>query len=219
MNKKLASILERAHAEARKMADLAIAEIDGLVSCPMRAKDPESSANASEPTQLGSNETTQELERTSNEKTQELPEEIDRDRVPQVEDHLKKRKDDTYRIPAELFPIGPSRTSDNYELTDVEDDGNDNSKKRRKRPVPEWCFRYVEDVKNQATVDPDTIFGQAPICDLEEMFGKRRRFGRGSSCDWTLDKLSSEEVLAYKEAVGRSEPVQILIDPSEALAN
>jgi hypothetical protein len=207
MNKKLASILERAHAEARKMADLAIAEIDGLVSCPMRAKDPESSANASEPTQLGSNET-----------TQELPEEIDRDRVPQVEDHLKKRKDDTYRIPAELFPIGPSRTSDNYELTDVEDDGNDNSKKRRKRPVPEWCFRYVEDVKNQATVDPDTIFGQAPICDLEEMFGHRRRFGRGSSCDWTLDKLSSDEVLAYNEAVGRNEPVQILIDASQALA-
>jgi hypothetical protein len=144
--------------------------------------------------------------------------EIHEDPAPEVVDDVKKRKHDTHRIPAELFSIGPSRMSDNYELTDVEDDGS-NSKKRRKKVVPEWCSRYVEDVKSQASVDPDTIFGQAPMCDLEEMFGSRRRFGRGSSCDWTLDKLSSEEVLAYKEAVGRSEPVQLLIDPSAALAS
>jgi len=31
MKQKLAAIIERAHAEARKLADLAIAEIDGLV--------------------------------------------------------------------------------------------------------------------------------------------------------------------------------------------
>jgi hypothetical protein len=152
------------------------------------------------------------------EKAPELAQGLHGAPASKVPDDVKKRKFDMSRIPAEMYTIGPAKSSDNYELTDVEDDDG-GTKKRRKKAVPEWCFHYLNDVKSQASVDPDTVFGQAPICDLEEMFGQRRRFGRGSSCDWTLDKLSSDEVLAYKEAVGRSEPVQILIDPSHSLSD
>jgi len=235
---KLAAIIERAHAEARKIADMAIAEI----SCPTRARDVNSSATEAVPPPPGGQSCYEPPQGAAQEPADEpLQEhmqtpalepaledslepvtgaELDDKPVLQVEDDAKKRKHDTYRIPAEIFPIGPSRPSDNYEMTDGEDEEIDGyAKKRRKKAVPEWCSRYVQDVVSQANVDPDSIFGTAPICDLEQMFGKRRRFGRGSSCDWTMDKLSSDEVLAYKEAVGRSEPVQILIDSSEAHAH
>merc|ERR1712079_143841 len=35
---------------------------------------------------------------------------------------------------------------------------------------PQWAGDYLEAVQKQATLDPDTIFGTVPPCDMQELF-------------------------------------------------
>ncbi|CAN0478552.1 unnamed protein product [Ectocarpus sp. 12 AP-2014] len=53
-------------------------------------------------------------------------------------------------------------------------------------------------------VDPDKIFPEVFTCDLEAIFpvNKSRYHRRGSSANWTPDRVTPQEVLTYKRSVG-----------------
>ncbi|CAB4433908.1 unnamed protein product [Rhizophagus irregularis] len=53
----------------------------------------------------------------------------------------------------------------------------------------------------QRTIDPENIFGQTLPLNIEEIFGYSP-CPRSSSANWTLDALSNEEELDYKELMG-----------------
>jgi len=174
-------ILDRAHAEAKKMADKAIAEIDALV-CPNRA-------GSDERVVLG----------PLNEKLAAVFADPVAPPQPEVEPDRKRSRDN--RSSPVLRPVSPLRPADNYELTEESETEGGSNKRRKKKDAPEWCKAYVAEVCRQRDWDPDTIFGLAPTCDLEAIFGKTRKH-RGSSGNWEKDRLTSKEVEEYKSYLG-----------------
>ena len=107
-----------------------------------------------------------------------------------------------------LSTIAPLSMDDNYDLTDKEGSDDDEDMDRSGKFVPSWVRGWQSRVKAQAEVDPDTVFGPIPRCDLSTIFGddksllarKNRAWRpRGSSNDWEGDKLRTREVDAYKE--------------------
>lgn len=114
------------------------------------------------------------------------------------------------------MPLAPKRPEDNYEISDAEEDeeGNRLEPDRTGKHVPAWCANYKEMVSAQAAIDPDSIFGGVPRCDLEAIFPdslfhgrnpvKRRR---GSSCRWFSDRLTEREVAAYASSMGQRKAV------------
>lgn len=100
----------------------------------------------------------------------------------------------------------------NYEMTDTESDSDDESETSQNKPakrIPEWSRRekLLKALKLQYScdypIDPDVLFGEVETCDLEEVFNKKSKMyrRRNSSGDWTKDRVTSEEKLAYKLAV------------------
>ncbi|KAL7561811.1 hypothetical protein ACA910_013347 [Epithemia clementina (nom. ined.)] len=101
---------------------------------------------------------------------------------------------------------------DTYELSDrdqsdseSESEGKGKSKKR----IPEWAQKAklipaLEQQFNQKEHDPDQIFGEVLTCDLQEIFDtkKARYQRRTSSGNWTQDRVTAAEKLAYKRNEG-----------------
>lgn len=97
---------------------------------------------------------------------------------------------------------------DTYELSDKdqsdsesEDEGQGKSTKR----IPEWAQKAklvpaLENQFNKKLHDPDEIFGEVHTCDLQQIFdGKKARYQRRtSSGNWTQDRVTAAEKLAYK---------------------
>lgn len=106
---------------------------------------------------------------------------------------------------------------DNYEISDQGDSDPDDAaeaRRRAKKHVPRWCENYLEQLKSQADMDPDTVFGsKVPTCDVEDVFptelyeaaGKARpKRTRGSSQNWGRDRLTKNEVKSYKQKMGQT---------------
>lgn len=110
------------------------------------------------------------------------------------------------------MPLPPKKAEENYEISDkgsdseAEDDTNT-------KPVPDWSLKYLEMLQAQSDIDADTIFGsRVPKCDLEDVFKDsdymkfqvdRPPRRRGSSGEWRHDRLSREEICAYKRKTGQ----------------
>jgi len=111
------------------------------------------------------------------------------------------------------LPLTASKLmEDNYEISDFEEDkdGNRVEPNRTGKLIPAWCAGFPQLVQSQASVDPDSIFGnRVPRCDLDLIFPdyfyqgrnpvKRRR---GSSGRWFPDRLTRKEVTNYSSKMG-----------------
>jgi len=110
--------------------------------------------------------------------------------------------------------LPPKKLDDNYEISEPEDsDGDqDDDARRTQKHVPKWCATFLADMQSQADIDPDTIFGRVPHCNMDEIFtddlysqavGKNRpKRARGSSGDWKRDRLTRTEIQDYKSRMG-----------------
>jgi len=121
--------------------------------------------------------------------------------------------------------LPPKTLDDNYEMSEHGEDSDaedSHAKDRSHKHVPAWCRDYLEKLKTQHTVDPDTIFGsKVPQIVLEDIFTSemyrqanksRPKRTRGSSGDWRKDRLTRQEVANYKSRMDQTrawdEPVQ-----------
>lgn len=127
-------------------------------------------------------------------------------------------------VPTEVRPraeLPPARPEDNYEISDTGECSDEEAMLERlanidrsHKHVPEWCATYLKDLTEQASIDPDSIFGRrVPACILEEVFPDRyyQRVGqsppkrrRGSSGNWGKDRLTSGEISDYKRRMGQT---------------
>lgn len=107
---------------------------------------------------------------------------------------------------------------DTYEISDDEKTyDSDNESQRPKKRIPAWVKRdklipALEFQYEKSTYDPDEIFGEVQTCNLEAIFGgmplqgeaknkKRDYEKRTSSGNWTKDRATVAEKLAYKRAI------------------
>jgi Inner centromere protein, ARK binding region len=106
-----------------------------------------------------------------------------------------------------------SPPEENYVISDREDDDdsdNDSCESGKpKQQIPRWAhkerllkaldaqFRRTHDTYE----DPDEIFGEVETCNLKDIFGSPRKGKlqrRTSSGNWTKDRVTSAEKIAYK---------------------
>jgi len=99
--------------------------------------------------------------------------------------------------------------SNNYELSDHQEDSEWSDSSTPNKPVPTWAQpSALSKALNKQTKDPDDIFPpiEAQACNLSEIFKgfrKKRRFQhRSSSGNWFADRLHWKEEQAYKSAMG-----------------
>ncbi|CAM9653720.1 unnamed protein product [Choristocarpus tenellus] len=93
--------------------------------------------------------------------------------------------------------------------SDESDSEGESRQKRPKKRVPDWARgtplrRALERQYSGIQLDPDSIFPEVLSCDLEAIFqANRKRYAkRGSSANWGPDRITPQEVLAYKRSVG-----------------
>ena len=113
-----------------------------------------------------------------------------------------------------------SKPEDNYEISDTEgssdeededsDSDSSESNKRKKKFVPLWAEkgqlqaaleRQFGRQDGYAIIDPDELFGEVETCDLKQIFGspKAAKYKkRTSTGNWTKDRVTAAEKLAYK---------------------
>ncbi|KAK2080733.1 hypothetical protein QBZ16_000587 [Prototheca wickerhamii] len=97
-----------------------------------------------------------------------------------------------------------------YEISPYSDEDSSEGDDGPSKPVPEWAKgkRLQEQLVHQMRVDPDEIFQhQHKTCTLDEMFEKQnngqRDFSRRTSTgNWAEDRLTWQEELRYKKAMG-----------------
>ena len=106
---------------------------------------------------------------------------------------------------------------DTYELSDrdqSDSESEDEGQRKPKKRIPEWAQKAklipaLDHQFSQKLHDPDQIFGEVLTCDLQEIFDikKARYQRRTSSGNWTQDRVTAAEKLAYKrnEGFGRQE--------------
>jgi len=113
-------------------------------------------------------------------------------------------------------PLSPKQT---YEMSDREEEESDSEsdsdseyeRQRPKKTIPEWAqkpnlMRALERqyAEGPHRLDPDKIFGEVLTCNLDDIFDKKksRYQRRTSSGNWSRDRVTTHEKLAYKRAVG-----------------
>lgn len=114
-------------------------------------------------------------------------------------------------VRADVTPA-PSRThaAASYEISPYKSGSeSDDDDARPVKPVPDWARsdKLGPVLYAQTRVDPDMIFVcSTKTCSLEDVFGetpkKRDYVRRGSSGNWTDDRLSWKEELRYKKTMG-----------------
>ncbi|KAK0208219.1 hypothetical protein DFS33DRAFT_1302110 [Desarmillaria ectypa] len=101
--------------------------------------------------------------------------------------------------------------SESIELPDVPSEYSDSDDEDRKlkkaRELPLWAQspELRQALENQATINPDDIFGPVPVLRMEEVFRTRAsRFrARTSSANWVgADRLTQEEQTDYVRRMG-----------------
>merc|ERR1712034_80823 len=79
-----------------------------------------------------------------------------------------------WQLLRECIPLPEPQEDDNYEISDggnSDADEADEAKRRAKKHVPKWCENYLDALREQSDLDPDTIFGsRIPKCPLEVVF-------------------------------------------------
>ena len=82
-----------------------------------------------------------------------------------------------------------------------------------KKTVPDWAFgaslaAAIHAQYGDGSVDPDSIFQEVSTCDLEEIFGaKKKRYNkRTSSGNWHQDRLQHHERVRYRADMGFAAP-------------
>ena len=114
-----------------------------------------------------------------------------------------------------MIQLGPKHDEDQYEVTDkdTESETELSPNTRAKKHIPPWCVNWRQKAIAQIAVDPESIFGiTMPRCDLDIIFDDRNyaRMGlqrpkrvRGSSGNWTFDKLTQNEIDMYRAKCGQ----------------
>jgi hypothetical protein len=114
-----------------------------------------------------------------------------------------------------MLPLGPKHNADQYDITDKDTDSENepSPNTRAKKHIPSWCTNWRQKAIAQIAVDPESIFGvTVPKCDLDVIFTEKNYRGmglsrparvRGSSGNWTFDKLTQEEVDRYRAKLGQ----------------
>ena len=114
-----------------------------------------------------------------------------------------------------MAPLGPKDEEDQYEISDKDTDSENelSPNSRAKKHIPAWCVNWRQKAIAQIAVDPESIFGlTVPKCELEIVITERnyRKMGlqrpsrlRGSSGNWTFDKLTQDEVDRYRAKLGQ----------------
>jgi hypothetical protein len=132
--------------------------------------------------------------------------------------------------PVRRGKLAPAKAGENYEISDhgnseCEDTGRI-VHEREKKHIPAWCENYHEKALAQINVDADTVFGsRVPFCNLEQIFPDslyrqyakkrpQRQRRRGSSADWHKDRLTQNEVCAYKSRMGHGRSMANLLESS-----
>lgn len=112
----------------------------------------------------------------------------------------------------------PRSPMDTYEMSDHgESDSDEDSEPQPKKRVPDWALRQnlcrALEIQygSKNRIDPDEIFGEVQTCDLEAIFDqkKSRYMRRTSSGNWTNDKVTLAEKLAFKRVMGYSVDAQV----------
>mmetsp|Transcript_23188 Transcript_23188/g.34819 ORF Transcript_23188/g.34819 Transcript_23188/m.34819 type:complete len:420 (-) Transcript_23188:124-1383(-) len=118
-----------------------------------------------------------------------------------------KKKMQSARSPMDTYEMSDREGSDSE--SDSESDSDDEAKPKKR--VPNWArsVNLVAALEKQYStgpdrIDPDTIFPEVESCNLEEIFDQRktRYVRRTSSGNWTNDKVTTMEKLAYKRNMG-----------------
>jgi len=188
------TLLERVHQEVSKMGDAAIAQMDDILRGSLQA------VHASTQQSVSSSNLSVEHSRVLMDSSK--PHRLSRVRLSGSNGSQPKR-----RKLRQLTALNPA---ENYEISEP-DENDPNEKPKRTGKVPTWCNDWVDQVSAQRHIDPDSIFGRAPMCDLIAIFGDNSRTNRfqrarrGSSGNWSNDKLAEREIAAYKNAVGQTE--------------
>jgi Inner centromere protein, ARK binding region len=104
----------------------------------------------------------------------------------------------------------------NYEISDKEDSDDDDESdsdssdaNKKKKRVPLWAQKdqLLPELERQFShkhavyVDPDELFGEVESCNLKDIFGSPRKGkyqNRTSTGNWTQDRVTAAEKLAYK---------------------
>lgn len=119
-----------------------------------------------------------------------------------------------WRVLRQHTRLSTKRVEDNYEISDKESSDAEEPDRSHKH-VPAWSAdlsKVADMVLTQAEVDPDSIFGPVPHCDLEQIFPDcfyvhaktiNPKRPRGSSCQWLHDRLSNHEITKYRQKMGQ----------------
>lgn len=114
-----------------------------------------------------------------------------------------------------MVQLGPKYDEDQYEVTDkdTESENEMTPNTRAKKHIPAWCANWRQKAIAQIAVDPESIFGIVmPKCELETIFTEknyqtmglaRPKRVRGSSGNWTFDKLTQNEIDMYRAKCGQ----------------
>jgi len=115
--------------------------------------------------------------------------------------------------------LPPRDPKENYEISEKDENSDAEEPDRTGKYIPSWSQTYLQKLKDQADIDPDTIFGCCvPAVNLDVIFEdedyRRVRKGRpvkkrGSSGNWTRDRLSRAEVDAYKSKMRQTRQVEV----------
>lgn len=118
-------------------------------------------------------------------------------------------------VKPKMLPLAEKEDEDQYEITDKDTDSENelSPASRAKKHIPAWCVNWRQKAIAQIAVDPESIFGlTVPKCDLDVIFNEKnyREMGlhrpkrvRGSSGNWTFDKLTQDEVDRYRAKLGQ----------------
>jgi hypothetical protein len=115
--------------------------------------------------------------------------------------------------------VGVLRPGDenNYEMSDKgdeedEEDGEEEDEEEGggpKKTVPEWAYgaalaAAIHAQYGEGGIDPDTLFPEVSTCDLEAVFGQRKKryAKRTSSGNWHQDRLTAGERSRYRADMG-----------------
>jgi hypothetical protein len=95
---------------------------------------------------------------------------------------------------------------------DDEEDGEEEDEEEGggpKKTVPEWAYgaalaAAIHAQYGEGGIDPDTLFPEVSTCDLEAVFGQRKKryAKRTSSGNWHQDRLTAGERSRYRADMG-----------------
>ena len=102
---------------------------------------------------------------------------------------------------------------DTYEMSDHDGSSDSDEEEERARRegkrIPGWArgSQLKQALSRQYTensVDPEALFGEVDTCNLEAIFGRQKTKyqRRTSSGNWTKDKATAAEKLAFKRQMG-----------------